>query len=63
MSLCGESTELAKAWGRKDIKATTQVVLDQAIAAAIEGQMNRRETTLLEVILNQRGVSPSGVTQ
>jgi len=48
-----EYAEVAKACGLKGIKVTTQEELEQAITTAIEGQMTRNETTLVEVILNQ----------
>jgi len=48
-----EYAEVAKACGLKGIKVATQEELEKALATAIEGQMTRKETTLIEVILNQ----------
>merc|ERR1712151_560133 len=45
--------EVAKACGLKGVKVTTPAELEQALADAIEGQMQRNETTLVEVVLNQ----------
>merc|ERR1719188_657631 len=48
-----EYAEVAKACGLKGIKVKTPAELEQALASAIEGQMKRNETTLVEVVLNQ----------
>lgn len=48
-----EYAEVAKACGLKGIKATTVEELEKGLADAIDGQMNRGETTLIEVVLNQ----------
>ena len=44
---------IARACGLKGVRATTMEELTRALAAAVEGQMRRGETTLIEVILNQ----------
>jgi len=48
-----EYAQVAKACGLVGMKVSTQVELEQALRDAIEGQMNRNETTLIEVVLNQ----------
>jgi len=48
-----EYAELAKACGLKGAKVSTTAELEKALADAIEGQMQRNETTLVEVVLNQ----------
>jgi len=48
-----EYAEVAKACGLKGAKVTTTAALEEALRSAIEGQMQRRETTLIEVVLNQ----------
>jgi len=48
-----EYAEVAKACGLSGIKVATPAELEQALAKAIEGQMQRNETTLIEVVLNQ----------
>merc|ERR1711972_550473 len=45
--------EVAKACGLKGIKVQTPDELEKALAEAIDGQMNRNETTFIEVVLNQ----------
>jgi len=45
--------EVAKACGLKGVQVSTPAELEQELASAIEGQMQRNETTLIEVILNQ----------
>lgn len=35
------------------VRVNTAATLEEALANAIEGQMKRNETTLIEVILNQ----------
>ena len=44
---------IARACGLKGVRATTMAELTQALAEAVEAQMARGETTLIEVILNQ----------
>jgi len=39
--------------GLKGIKVTTVEELEKGLADAIDGQLNRGETTLVEVVLNQ----------
>merc|ERR1740122_789440 len=48
-----EYAKVAEACGLVGIKAETVAELEQALAKAIEGQMQRNETTLIEVVLNQ----------
>jgi len=48
-----EYAEVAKACGLKGIKVTTTEELEAGLKDAIEGQMKRNETTLIEVVLNQ----------
>lgn len=48
-----EYAEIAKACGLKGIKVDTVSNLEDALKTAIEGQMQRNETTLIEVVLNQ----------
>ncbi|CAE7040633.1 xsc [Symbiodinium natans] len=48
-----EYAEMAKACGLKGIKAESVEELEKAVTSAIEGQMQRNETTLIEVVLNQ----------
>jgi len=48
-----EYAKLAEACGLKGIKVETVEQLEKGLAAAIEGQMQRNETTLVEVVLNQ----------
>jgi sulfoacetaldehyde acetyltransferase len=48
-----EYAKVAEACGLKGIKAETVEQLEQALASAVEGQMKRNETTLIEVVLNQ----------
>jgi len=48
-----EYAEVAKACGLKGVKVSTPAELEQALVGAIEGQMQRNETTLVEVVLNQ----------
>jgi sulfoacetaldehyde acetyltransferase len=48
-----EYAKVAKACGLKGVKVSTPAELEQALAGAIEGQMQRNETTLVEVVLNQ----------
>merc|ERR1712232_177758 len=48
-----EYAEIAKACGLNGVKVDTAAALEQALTKAIEGQMKRDETTLIEVVLNQ----------
>merc|ERR1712228_519811 len=48
-----EYAELAKACGLNGVKVATPAELEQALTNAVEGQMTRNETTLIEVVLNQ----------
>merc|ERR1719240_1543226 len=48
-----EYAEVAKACGLKGVKVDTAAALEEALTNAIEGQMKRNETTLIEVVLNQ----------
>merc|ERR1712178_270315 len=48
-----EYAKVAEAWGLSGVKVTTTDELEKALANAVEGQMERNETTLIEVVLNQ----------
>merc|ERR1712196_261917 len=48
-----EYAKVAEACGLKGVKVETEAELESALTAAVEGQMQRKETTLIEVILNQ----------
>merc|ERR1719293_144297 len=48
-----EYAALAGACGLKGVKVSTTAELEKALGEAIDGQMNRNETTLIEVVLNQ----------
>merc|ERR1712232_718409 len=48
-----EYAEVAKACGLKGVKVSTTAELEEALRSAVEGQMTRNETTLIEVVLNQ----------
>merc|ERR1711937_1110574 len=48
-----EYAEVAKACGLKGVKVFTSEELQEALASAVDGQMNRGETTFIEVVLNQ----------
>merc|ERR1712186_23664 len=48
-----EYAQVAKACGLHGIKVNTEAELEQALKHAVEGQMKRNETTLIEVVLNQ----------
>merc|ERR1719195_1916877 len=48
-----EYAQVAKACGLMGIKVNTEAELEQALKHAVEGQMKRNETTLIEVVLNQ----------
>jgi len=53
LNLGVEYAAIAKACGLKGIKVDTPAALEGAMADAVEGQMLRHETTLIEVVLNQ----------
>lgn len=44
---------IAKACGLKGVRVTTAAELEGALTAAVDAQMNKNETTLIEVLLNQ----------
>jgi sulfoacetaldehyde acetyltransferase len=48
-----EYAQVAKACGLNGVKVDTAAALEEALTDAIEGQMKRKETTLIEVVLNQ----------
>merc|ERR1712216_246475 len=48
-----EYAKVAEACGLKGVKVDTAAALEQALTKAVEGQMQRNETTLIEVVLNQ----------
>jgi len=48
-----EYAKVAQACGLHGVKVTTTDELEKALANAVEGQMERNETTLIEVVLNQ----------
>merc|ERR1719321_1975939 len=48
-----EYAEVAKACGIHGKKVTTVAELERELSDAVEGQMKRNETTLIEVVLNQ----------
>merc|ERR1719473_2511213 len=48
-----EYAKIAQACGLKGVKVNTSAALEKAFTNAIEGQMKRKETTLIEVVLNQ----------
>merc|ERR1712110_261821 len=48
-----EYAKVAEACGLCGVKVTTTEELEKALANAVEGQMERNETTLIEVVLNQ----------
>jgi len=48
-----EYAAVAQACGLKGVKVATTAELEAALSSAIEGQMKRNETTLIEVVLNQ----------
>lgn len=48
-----EYAEVAKACGLKGVQVSTSEELQEALNDAIDGQMNRGETTFIEVVLNQ----------
>merc|ERR1712125_170167 len=47
-----EYAKVAEACGLRGVKVQTSDELETALASAIEGQMERNETTLIEVVLN-----------
>jgi len=53
LNLGVEYAQVATACGLKGIKVETAAALEEALTDAIEGQMKRNETTLIEVVLNQ----------
>merc|ERR1712151_1359237 len=48
-----EYAAVAQACGLKGVKVATTAELEAALSNAIEGQMKRNETTLIEVVVNQ----------
>merc|ERR1712226_609124 len=48
-----EYAKVADACGLHGVKVTTTEELENALADAVEGQMERNETTLIEVVLNR----------
>ena len=48
-----EYAKIAEACGMKGVQVATMSDLTAALSDAVEGQMDRRETTFIEVILNQ----------
>jgi len=48
-----EYAEVAKACGLVGVKVDTMEAFEEALKGAVEGQMQRNETTLIEVVLNQ----------
>jgi len=48
-----EYAQVAQACGLKGVKVQTAEELQSALTSAVEGQMQRNETTLIEVVLNQ----------
>merc|ERR1712190_65069 len=48
-----EYAKVAQACGLKGVKVETASALENAIIEAVEGQMKKNETTLIEVVLNQ----------
>jgi sulfoacetaldehyde acetyltransferase len=48
-----EYAKVAEACGLKGVQVDTAAALEQALTNAVEGQMQRSETTLIEVVLNQ----------
>ena len=48
-----EYAEVAKACGVNGVKVETADALSQALNTAIDGQMNNKVTTFIEVVLNQ----------
>merc|ERR1712048_199869 len=53
LSVGVEYAKVADACGLVGVKVSTTDELEKALASAIEGQMERNETSLIEVILNQ----------
>merc|ERR1712187_807956 len=48
-----EYAQVAKACGLKALKVSSVEELEKGLAEAVEGQLRRNETTLIEVVLNQ----------
>merc|ERR1719436_2299403 len=48
-----EYAAVARACGLEGVKVATPAELEEALAKAVEGQMQRNATTLVEVVLNQ----------
>merc|ERR1712151_667139 len=48
-----EYAQIAQACGLKGIKVQTTEELEAALKSSVDGQMQRNETTLIEVVLNQ----------
>merc|ERR1712232_1108664 len=48
-----EYAQIAQACGLKGVKVNSEAELKSALQTAVEGQMQRNETTLIEVLLNQ----------
>merc|ERR1711870_74791 len=48
-----EYAQIAQACGLKGVKVESAAALEEALNTAIQGQMERNETTLIEVVLNQ----------
>merc|ERR1719460_1834795 len=48
-----EYAQIAKACGLNGVKVETATALEEAVTNAVQGQMERNETTLIEVVLNQ----------
>jgi len=48
-----EYAKIAEACGMKGVQVTSMSDLTQALSDAVEGQMKRKETTFIEVVLNQ----------
>ena len=48
-----EFAKIAEACGMKGVQVTSMGDLTQALSVAVEGQMKRKETTFIEVVLNQ----------
>merc|ERR1712125_173526 len=48
-----EHAKVAEACNLKGVQVSTQEELEKALVDAVDGQMNRNETTFIEVVLNQ----------
>merc|ERR1719433_1985687 len=53
LNLGVEYARVAQACGLRGVKVSSVAELERALADAVEGQMQRNETTLIEVVLNQ----------